>query len=450
MPAVDLGLHLADARPTIPSPEQERAVRQAEALAASKLRLPPYAIRWVYVPLSEPSRRMGLTRFPDAGPVAIYLRSDLEPARAFACALHELKHASDRAAILSGALDRRESEASARLFAVTHEHLFRPDADPAPADTPTPTAPPVTVPRVELPRSTDLTLPDVLAVDLGAWESMRPVIARYAAGAALPEATTRRFPTRPTSREAGATMAVIPLTGLLTRRGGGLLAFLFGGSSLADFAREVRAAADNPDVAHIVLLVDSPGGEVAGTPEAADVVFQARQRKRVTAMVEGLGASAAYWIASQAHEIVATPSSLLGSVGIVATHVDVSEAERKSGVKTTQLASAPGKLEGNPHEPLSDEARAEIERKLRAYHEMFVSAVVRGRGIPPAAVEGTKGRVLLAADAVRARLADQLGTLDTTLAKLANTPGHVTALAAPPTDPEAVERAMRRRLLRLA
>ena len=218
----------------------------------------------------------------------------------------------------------------------------------------------------------------------------------------------------------GSSIAVIPLMGLLTRRGGGFLSFLFGGTSLSRFSEAVRAASLDRDVATILIHVDSPGGEVSGTPEAADAVFAARQRKRVVAVADGLMASAAFWIGVQAHEIVASSSSTVGSIGVLAVHSDVSRAEEAGGRRHTIITSARFKGEGNELEPLGDDARAQIQRRVDEAGAMFTAAVARGRRVPVAMVRGPQfgeGRAFFAAEAVRRGLADRVGTVEAVIAR---------------------------------
>jgi signal peptide peptidase SppA len=277
-------------------------------------------------------------------------------------------------------------------------------------------------------------LPDLLALDPATWTAMQPTLERYAAGAAVTreEAASRLpAPSRSLPRGPGA-VAVVPLVGLLTHRDGGLLAFLFGGTNLEAFTRDVRQAAADPGVSTLVVLADSPGGEVAGTPEAAEALYEARAHKRVVTVVEGMMASAALWIGAQAHEVIASPSSQLGSVGVLCVHTDLSEAARQAGIKRTIIASSPRKTEGNSFEPLSADARADIQGRVDTLHRMFVAALARGRNVPASTVESDfgEGRVLLAADAVKRHMADRLGTLESALGGIVGTRSAVSASAA--------------------
>lgn len=182
------------------------------------------------------------------------------------------------------------------------------------------------------------------------------------------------------------TVAVIPLFGTLAPRMN-LLTAVSGGTSLATFSRIFKQTLDDPAVSSIVIQVDSPGGNVYGTQEAADLIFSARGQKRVVAIADtGMAASAAYWIASQAEEFLATPSSEVGSIGVLAYHEDWSRAYDQAGITPTLWTAGKHKGELSDHEPLSDEARAAVQRSIDTYYSMFVSSVARGRGVKVAEV----------------------------------------------------------------
>lgn len=212
---------------------------------------------------------------------------------------------------------------------------------------------------------------------------------------------------------------VIPLQGALSNRGYG--------RTMADFRDRINAAVANPDVGAIVLDVDSPGGTVAGTPETAAVVAQAASQKRVVAVVDTLCASAAYWIASQAHEIVMTPSAEIGSIGVLAVHMDLSEMLKNLGVTATVMRSVPAKAEMNPFEPLSAAAQDNANAEIQAIHSDFVRAVAQGRNTNQSKVSETfgQGRTVRAARAVQLGMADRIGTLHEAVAGLRTKSGTI-------------------------
>jgi len=114
--------------------------------------------------------------------------------------------------------------------------------------------------------------------------------------------------------------------------------------------------------------------------ELATEIFNARGVKPVIAQVNAYAASAAYWIASAAEEMVVTPSGEVGSIGVFALHEDVSQLMEREGIKPTLISAGTFKVEGNPYEPLTDDAKAAIQDDVNAYYDMFVRAVARNRG----------------------------------------------------------------------
>lgn len=195
------------------------------------------------------------------------------------------------------------------------------------------------------------------------------------------------------------------------------------GTSTEQFARQFSAVVADSGVKRILIRVDSPGGVVYGTEELGNLIYQARGTKPIDAwIVNGLGASAAYWIASAADRIYATPSSQVGSIGVIMAHVDQSGAEKNAGFKVTVLAKPAGKKVGNEHEPLSAADRAKLEAEmLDPYYTAFAAAVARNRGVTVEAVEAGYGQggVLVAKDAVDAGLIDAVRDWNAYLESLA-------------------------------
>jgi len=188
--------------------------------------------------------------------------------------------------------------------------------------------------------------------------------------------------------------------------------------SLARFRRDFNALVADPAISGIVLDFDTPGGSVSLVQETAAEIYAARDRKPIGAVADPLSASAGLWLFTQATPglTYATPSGLIGSVGVISAHQDISRAMDELGVTTSLITSqgAPHKAEGNPYEPLSDEARAEMQRMVDSYHGDFRAAVARGRGVSEAHVDTRfgGGRVLRAREAVAAGMADHVGTLE--------------------------------------
>lgn len=215
-------------------------------------------------------------------------------------------------------------------------------------------------------------------------------------------------------------VAVIPMIGVVAKRMN-LFSEISGGTSIEKVSAAFRMAMADPAVSAIVLQIDSPGGSVYGVEELGDLIFEARGNgKRIVAQADDLAASAAYWIASQADELVVTPSGEVGSVGVVAMHVDYSGALEQEGIKVTFIHAGANKVEGNAYEPLADDARAFIQTRIDDYYRSFTDAVARGRGVTAATVRKDfgQGRVYGSDQAKKLGMVSRIGTLAETIDRL--------------------------------
>ena len=240
-----------------------------------------------------------------------------------------------------------------------------------------------------------------------------------------PEEIASRLQGAAASRPAGRVqgmVAVVPLFGTIFPRAN-LMTDLSGGTSAQKFLEQFRIAMASPDVGAVVIEMDSPGGQVSGVQEVASEILASRGRKPIIAVANSLMASAAYWIASAADQIVATPSAEVGSIGVFAVHQDLSEAMAREGIKTTLISAGRYKVEQNPFEPLSDEAREAAQAHVNETYASFIEAVARGRGVRASDVRDGfgEGRVLSAKRALQAGMVDRIETLDQTLTRLVGT-----------------------------
>jgi signal peptide peptidase SppA len=223
---------------------------------------------------------------------------------------------------------------------------------------------------------------------------------------------------RPAIRASGA-VAVIPIFGTIAHHAG-MMVESSGGVSTESIASRFRAALADPQVGAVLLHIDSPGGSVSGVPELAAEIHAARGQKPIVAQADAMAASAAYWIGTAADELVVTPSGMVGSIGVISSHTDYSEALAKEGVRTTLITAGKYKGEGNPYAPLSDEDRTAMQERIDDYYGMFVKAVARHRGVSVEAVRSGygEGRVVTARRAVDLGMADRVATLDETISRL--------------------------------
>ena len=220
---------------------------------------------------------------------------------------------------------------------------------------------------------------------------------------------------RPADRRVQS-VAVLPLFGSIFPRAN-MLTDMSGATSAERFSNQFSALLKDPEVNAIILDVDSPGGSVEGIEELSQKIYDARGQKPIIAVADHLMASAAYHIGSAADEIVASPSSELGSIGVFAVHEDYSVALQNEGVKISLISEGKYKTEGNPYEPLGDEAKAAIQKMVAEYYDAFVSSVARNRGVNAAIVRNGfgEGRVVSAQEAVKLGMADSIGTLEQTI-----------------------------------
>lgn len=235
----------------------------------------------------------------------------------------------------------------------------------------------------------------------------------------------------PRSQPAYGAVAVIPMRGMISHRAN-LMSQISGGTSIDKLTAQFRHALGDASVKAIVFDVDSPGGSVEGVPELAEEIYKSRSQKKTVAIANGMAASAAYWLAASAGEMVVIPSGQVGSIGVFAAHEDLSKAIEQAGVKVSLIHAGKYKTEGNEFEPLSEEARAELQSKVNAFYGMFVKSVGRGRKTSQDDVRGGfgQGRMVLAADAVKAGMADRVATMDETLARLGASDGNPARMAA--------------------
>lgn len=212
-------------------------------------------------------------------------------------------------------------------------------------------------------------------------------------------------------------MAILGVHGTLSKRVGLLTGS--GGTSVDQLTGQFKAAMQDDSVERIVLDVDSPGGSVFGLTEAAAEMRKYKGKKPVTAVVNPESYSAAYYLTSQADEIVITPSGMAGSIGVLYTHIDETALNEELGIKVTYIQAGKYKTEGFPDVPLSEEARDEIQKRVDTYYAMFLNDVATGRGVSVDTVESQfgQGRVFNAEEAVSRGLADRIGTLDDVVAE---------------------------------
>jgi len=209
-------------------------------------------------------------------------------------------------------------------------------------------------------------------------------------------------------------MAVIPMHGVIAKRAN-LFTRVSGGLSTELAARDIADALNDPDIKGILLDIDSPGGPVDGTLELANIVFEGRDQKPIVAYSDGLMASAAYWIGSAADKLYISGDTVqTGSIGVVATHVDYSQYEKRVGIKTTEIYAGKYKRMVSQYKPLSKDGKDLLQDRVDYVYTVFVDAVARNRGVSSETVleNMADGRVFIGNQGINAGLVDGVSTLD--------------------------------------
>ena len=215
------------------------------------------------------------------------------------------------------------------------------------------------------------------------------------------------------------TVAIVPLRGIISPRASGMANSSTGGGTTAEgFSNAIDQVAGDDSVKAIIVDADTPGGNVLGVEEASAAVSAVRGVKPIVVQVNGNLASAGYWIGASADEIVMTPSSQVGAIGVRTAYDDLTAALAKDGIEREILSAGKFKGEGLLG-PLSDEARSYMQSRIDEYYGMFVDRVAAGRDVTTQSVRNGfgEGRMLGAASAVREGMADRVGSMRDTLAR---------------------------------
>jgi signal peptide peptidase SppA len=214
-----------------------------------------------------------------------------------------------------------------------------------------------------------------------------------------------------------AGVAVIEVSGSLVNRASGLDA-QSGLTSYEQLGNEILDAATDPQVRGILLRFDSYGGEANGAWDVASLIEEAARMKPVWASVDDWALSAGYLLASAADRIWVTRTGGVGSVGIIAMHLDQSGFDAANGLRYTTIFAGERKNDFNPHEPLSTEARDVLVAEVNRLYGMFVDAVARRRSLSADDVRSTEAGILYGEDSVARGFADRVGTFRDALAAM--------------------------------
>ncbi len=230
----------------------------------------------------------------------------------------------------------------------------------------------------------------------------------------LPPATELAAPLARTPASGVPGIAVIAVHGTLVKRTAGLDA-ASGLTSYADLGVTLESALADPQVAGILLDIDSPGGEASGSFELARRVREGAAVKPIWALANDSAFSAAYAIAAAADRVIISETGGVGSIGVIALHIDQSIKDAHDGYRYTAVTAGSHKNDFSPHEPLSDTAKAELQAEVDRLYGLFVDHVAGMRRCTAEQVRLTEAGLFFGANAVAAGLADALGTFESVL-----------------------------------
>ena len=212
-------------------------------------------------------------------------------------------------------------------------------------------------------------------------------------------------------------VAIVTIAGPLVRRGD-FFSRISGATSYDRVAADLAIALESPAVRAILLNIDSPGGEVTGVSDLAAMIRAGIAKKPIVAHTDGIAASAAYWIAAAASEIVASPTGLVGSIGVrmAMTKQKVSATDRYA-----QFEFVSSQSPKKSADPETDAGRAQIQQTIDDLAAVFVGTVATYRGVSVETVlaDFGQGDVFVGQRALDAGMVDRLGSFEDTLAALA-------------------------------
>jgi ClpP class serine protease len=214
--------------------------------------------------------------------------------------------------------------------------------------------------------------------------------------------------------EQGTSIAIIPVMGGLTQRQGQLSSASSVSRGYDGIKADMQRAFSDPSVAAISLYADGPGGAQPGNSELVRWIHQEKQKhqKPVWSFVDESAYSATYNIVAASDKIVTTRSGGVGSIGAAMAHVDQSKANKKAGLSVTYIYSGDRKIDGNPHNPLSDEAIADFSREIEQYAQTFREDVAINRDLEESILKGYEAGTFIGSEAIEAGLVDEISTID--------------------------------------
>lgn len=202
-------------------------------------------------------------------------------------------------------------------------------------------------------------------------------------------------------------IAILPVTGTLVHKFG-YMHPVSGMTGYDGIAARLQQAVSDPGVKGILLDIDSPGGEVSGAFDTADLIARAREQKPVWCLASDMACSAGYLLASACTRRLITQTGTVGSIGVLVAHRSVEKALELAGVDVTLIYAGSHKVDGNPFEKLPDDVREEIQASINSTREQFAQKIADYTGLQKSRVLATEAAIYTGQEAIKAGLADQI------------------------------------------
>ena len=214
--------------------------------------------------------------------------------------------------------------------------------------------------------------------------------------------------------EDGTLLAVVPFTGVVTRHGLSTWYGYYPGT--ADIGRQLKALDQNKSIGAIVMVIDSPGGQVAGTPELAEIVYDIRKagNTKIIAAVDTLMASAATYVGTACEKVYAMGTAMCGSIGVISSYSEYSKMLEQMGISVEVFREPSLKARFSGVEPMDDDMRETMIDRNSVIYDAFVDDVAKYRGVSASAVKKRfgGGEVMFAEEALEAGMIDGVATPD--------------------------------------
>jgi signal peptide peptidase SppA len=237
-------------------------------------------------------------------------------------------------------------------------------------------------------------------------------------------------PTEPAYYQNVGGTAVIPIIGAITKRPTSF-GDLFGEAAIMTIQKGLSLALKDDSVHSVLLQIESPGGEMTGVADLADAIYKANDVKRVVSFGDGMMASAAYYLGSQAGTVLMDQGGWTGSMGVYTVLQDYSKMYEDRGIDTYVVKSGDFKGIGVRGSKITEKQRNYMQDRVNVVHNQFVNAVARGRNLKPEQVSKlADGKSFIAADALKRKLIDGISTFDCVLEAVNK------AAQSPPDDPK--------------